>query len=134
MQKAGCLEDCSGFYIQGVSKIVQASTSSLYGAHNPRPFKEDADISKPLSPYAASKGAAEMLSHSYHHLHGLEITVLRYFTVYGPAGRPDMSIFRFIQWIAEENPMVMACKSVISPLWKISREAPLLHLIVPDLK
>jgi nucleoside-diphosphate-sugar epimerase len=90
---------------QGVSKIVQASTSSLYGAHNPRPFKEDADISKPLSPYAASKGAAEMLSHSYHHLHGLEVTVLRYFTVYGPAGRPDMSIFRFIQWIAEENPL-----------------------------
>ena len=89
----------------GVSKIIQASTSSLYGAHNPRPFKEDADISKPLSPYAASKGAAEMLSHSYHHLHGLEITILRYFTVYGPAGRPDMSIFRFIQWIAEERPV-----------------------------
>jgi UDP-glucuronate 4-epimerase len=91
--------------VQGVSKLVQASTSSLYGAHNPRPFKEDADISKPLSPYAASKGAAEMLSHSYHHLHGLEVTILRYFTVYGPAGRPDMSIFRFIQWIAEENPL-----------------------------
>jgi dTDP-glucose 4,6-dehydratase len=89
----------------GVPKIVQASTSSLYGAHNPRPFKENADISKPLSPYAASKGAAEMLSHSYHHLHGLEITILRYFTVYGPAGRPDMSIFRFIQWIAEERPL-----------------------------
>jgi UDP-glucuronate 4-epimerase len=90
---------------QGISKIVQASTSSLYGAHNPRPFKEDADISQPLSPYAASKGAAEMLSHSYHHLHGLEITILRYFTVYGPAGRPDMSIFRFIQWIAEGQPV-----------------------------
>jgi UDP-glucuronate 4-epimerase len=89
----------------GISKIVQASTSSLYGAHNPRPFKEDADISQPLSPYAASKGAAEMLSYSYHHLHGLEITILRYFTVYGPAGRPDMSIFRFIQWIAEEQPL-----------------------------
>ncbi len=94
----GCLE-------RDVGKVVQASTSSLYGAHNPRPFKEDADISKPLSPYAASKGAAEMVCHSYHHLHGLEITVLRYFTVYGPAGRPDMSIFRFIQWIAEERPL-----------------------------
>jgi nucleoside-diphosphate-sugar epimerase len=90
---------------KGIDKVVQASTSSLYGAHNPRPFKEDADISKPLSPYAASKGAAEMLCHSYHHLHGLEITILRYFTVYGPAGRPDMSIFRFIQWIAEERPL-----------------------------
>lgn len=90
---------------RGITKIVQASTSSLYGAHNPRPFKEDADISKPLSPYAASKGAAEMVCHSYHHLHGLEITILRYFTVYGPAGRPDMSIFRFIQWIHEERPL-----------------------------
>ncbi|TFH34873.1 MAG: SDR family NAD(P)-dependent oxidoreductase [Anaerolineales bacterium] len=90
---------------KGVGKIVQASTSSLYGAHNPRPFTEDADISKPLSPYAASKGAAEMVCHSYHYLHGLEITILRYFTVYGPAGRPDMSIFRFIQWIAEEQPL-----------------------------
>jgi UDP-glucuronate 4-epimerase len=90
---------------KGVVKIVQASTSSLYGAHNQRPFKEDADISKPLSPYAASKGAAEMICHSYHHLHGLEITILRYFTVYGPAGRPDMSIFRFIQWIAEDRPL-----------------------------
>jgi UDP-glucuronate 4-epimerase len=90
---------------RGVGKIVQASTSSLYGAHNPRPFREDADISKPLSPYAASKGAAEMICHSYHHLHRLDFTILRYFTVYGPAGRPDMSIFRFIQWIAEEKPL-----------------------------
>jgi UDP-glucuronate 4-epimerase len=90
---------------RGVGKVVQASTSSLYGAHNPRPFKEDADISKPLSPYAASKGAAEMICHSYHHLHDLDFTILRYFTVYGPAGRPDMSIFRFIQWIAEGRPL-----------------------------
>jgi dTDP-glucose 4,6-dehydratase len=101
----GLLNVLNGALEKGVSKVVQASTSSLYGAHNPRPFKEDADISKPLSPYAASKGAAEMVCHSYHHLHGLEITILRYFTVYGPAGRPDMSIFRFIQWIAEERPL-----------------------------
>jgi len=91
----------------GVGKFVQASTSSLYGAHNPRPFTEDADSSRPLSPYAASKGAAEMMCHSYAHLHQLDITVLRYFTVYGPAGRPDMSIFRFIQWIAEDRPLVL---------------------------
>ncbi len=90
-----------------VPKFVQASTSSLYGVHNPRPFSEEADISRPLSPYAASKGAAEMLCHSYHHLHGLDVTVLRYFTVYGPAGRPDMSIFRFVQWIAEGRPVTV---------------------------
>ncbi len=86
---------------KGVPKLVQASTSSLYGLGNPTPFQETADITRPLSPYAATKGAAELLCHTYHHLHGLDVTVVRYFTVYGPAGRPDMSIFRFIQWIAE---------------------------------
>ncbi len=92
---------------RGVRKFVQASTSSLYGAGNPRPFREEADISRPLSPYAASKGAAEMLCHSYHSLYGLDVSVLRYFTVYGPAGRPDMSIFRFVQWIAEDRPVIV---------------------------
>jgi nucleoside-diphosphate-sugar epimerase len=91
----------------GVPKVVQASTSSLYGAHNPRPFREDADISRPLSPYAASKGAAELLCHSYHHLFGLDVTIPRYFTVFGPAGRPDMVIFRFIQWVHEGQPVVI---------------------------
>jgi nucleoside-diphosphate-sugar epimerase len=92
---------------RGIPKVVQASTSSLYGAHNPRPFSETADTSRPLSPYAASKGAAELLCHSYHSLYGIDVTILRYFTVYGPAGRPDMSIFRFIQWIAEDRPLVL---------------------------
>lgn len=92
---------------RGVAKFIQASTSSLYGAHNPRPFAEDADTSRPLSPYAASKGAAEMLCHAYHHLYGLDVTILRYFTVYGPAGRPDMSLFRFIQRLAEDRPLVV---------------------------
>jgi UDP-glucuronate 4-epimerase len=90
---------------RGVKKFVLASTSSLYGEHNPMPFQEDADISRPLSPYASSKGAAEMLCHNFHHLHGLDVSILRYFTVYGPAGRPDMSIFRFIQWVAEGRPL-----------------------------
>jgi dTDP-glucose 4,6-dehydratase len=89
----------------GITKFVQASTSSLYGGHNTTPFSENADTSKPLSPYAASKGAAEMLCHSYHYLYGIDVTILRYFTVYGPAGRPDMSIFRFIQWISEGRPV-----------------------------
>jgi UDP-glucuronate 4-epimerase len=92
---------------QGIPKFVQASTSSLYGAHNPRPFREDADISRPLSPYAATKGAAELLCHSFHALHGLDVTILRYFTVFGPAGRPEMSIFRFIQWVEEGRPVVL---------------------------
>lgn len=91
----------------GVGKLVLASTSSLYGAHNPRPFREDANTDGPLSPYAASKKAAEALCYTYHHLHGLDVTVLRYFTVYGPAGRPDMALFRFVQWIHEGRPVMV---------------------------
>ena len=82
-------------------KFVLSSTSSLYGANNPIPFSEDADTNRPLSPYAASKKAAEAIAYTYHHLHGIDATVLRYFTVYGPAGRPDMSVFRFMRMIAE---------------------------------
>lgn len=92
---------------RGVSKFVLASTSSLYGAHNPLPFREDADTSRPLSPYAASKKAAEVLCYTYHHLYQLDVTVFRYFTVYGPAGRPDMSPFRFVQWVSEGRPVLL---------------------------
>ena len=88
----------------GVRKYVLASTSSLYG-NNERPFREEMPTDRPLSPYAASKKGSETLCYTYHHLYGLDITVLRYFTVYGPAGRPDMSIFRFIRWIAEGEPI-----------------------------
>ena len=84
-----------------IPKFVLSSTSSLYGAHKISPFSEDLSTDKPLSPYAASKKAAESLSFSYHHLYDIDITILRYFTVYGPAGRPDMSIFRFARWITE---------------------------------
>jgi nucleoside-diphosphate-sugar epimerase len=91
----------------GVNKLVLASTSSLYGSRNPVPYREDADTNHPLSPYAASKKAAEAICHSYHHLYGIDVTVVRYFTVYGPAGRPDMSLFRFVQWVAEERPVIV---------------------------
>ncbi len=90
---------------KGIKKFIQASTSSLYGADNPVPFQEEANTDRPLSPYAASKKAAEALCYTYHRLHGLDVTVLRYFTVYGPAGRPDMAPFRFVQWIAEGRPL-----------------------------
>ena len=91
----------------GVRKFLLASTSSLYGKDNRPPCGEDADTNRPLSPYAASKKAAETLAFSYHHLHGIDISIPRYFTVYGPAGRPDMSIFRFIRRIAEGEPIVV---------------------------
>ncbi len=98
------LEACRRF---GIRKYILASTSSLYGAHNPVPYEENTDTNRPLSPYAASKKAAETVAYTYHHLYGIDVTVLRYFTVYGPAGRPDMSIFRFIRAIAEEEPIVV---------------------------
>jgi len=91
----------------GCGKFVLASTSSLYGAHNPMPYDEEADTSRPLSPYAASKKGAEAMCHTYHHLFDLDVTVFRYFTVYGPAGRPDMSLFRFVQWIHEGRPLLV---------------------------
>jgi len=90
-----------------VRKFLLASTSSLYGAHNPVPFREDTDTDRPLSPYAASKKGAEALAHTYHHLHGIDVSIPRYFTVYGPAGRPDMSVFRFVRRIAEDEPIVV---------------------------
>lgn len=91
----------------GVPKFVLASTSSLYGQHNAMPYREDADTNQPLSPYAASKKAAEALCYTYHYLYGLDVTVFRYFTVYGPAGRPDMSLFRFVQWMNEGRPVLV---------------------------
>lgn len=98
------LECCREF---GVKNFLLASTSSLYGKHNPQPFREDADTNRPLSPYAASKKGAEALCHTYHHLYGINVTIPRFFTVYGPAGRPDMSLFRFVQWIMEERPVTV---------------------------
>ncbi len=81
-----------------VSRFVMASTSSLY-AGKAMPFLESADVRQPLSPYAASKLGAEAMSYSYHRLYNLHVSILRYFTVYGPAGRPDMSPFRFTEWV-----------------------------------
>jgi len=91
----------------GINKFILASTSSIYGAHKIQPYSEDINTDAPLSPYAASKKAAEALCYTYHYLYGIDISVLRYFTVYGPAGRPDMSLFRFVQWIYEERPVVV---------------------------
>jgi UDP-glucuronate 4-epimerase len=87
-----------------VPKFVLASTSSLY-AGQPMPFKEDLPVNTPISPYAASKKSAEVIAYTYNYHYGIDVSVVRYFTVYGPAGRPDMSIFRFIKWIMEDRPI-----------------------------
>ncbi len=86
---------------EGITKFLLASTSSIYGENPPLPTPESADSSQPLQTYASSKKGAEVLAYAYHYLHGLDVSVVRYFTVYGPAGRPDMVMFRFTKWIAE---------------------------------
>ena len=88
-----------------IPKFVIASTSSIYGANAPLPTPETHDSSHPLQPYAASKKAAEVLCYTYHSLYAIDVSVVRYFTVYGPAGRPDLAIFRFVQWISEGRPV-----------------------------
>ncbi|MFA7075012.1 MAG: GDP-mannose 4,6-dehydratase [Endomicrobiaceae bacterium] len=95
------LEMCRKYKI---NKFVIASTSSLYAGQK-MPFTESLAVNTPISPYAASKKGAEAMCYSYHYLYGIDISVVRYFTVYGPAGRPDMSIIRFIKWIDEGTPI-----------------------------
>ncbi|MBI5195233.1 MAG: GDP-mannose 4,6-dehydratase [Nitrospirae bacterium] len=87
------LECCKDYKVK---KFILASTSSLYASLD-MPFKETSKTDTPLAPYSATKKGAEALCYAYHYLHGIDITVLRYFTVYGPAGRPDMSIFKFVK-------------------------------------
>lgn len=95
------LEECRA---RGVKKFLLASTSSLY-AGQAMPFSEQLPVNTPISPYAASKKAAEVMAYTYHYLYGIDVSVVRYFTVYGPAGRPDMSVFRFIKWIDQGQPL-----------------------------
>ncbi len=90
--------------IHEIKKYVLASTSSLY-AGQAMPFVESLSVNTPISPYAASKKSAEAMAYAYHHLYGIDVSVCRYFTVYGPAGRPDMCVFRFIKWIDEGVPI-----------------------------
>lgn len=95
------LEGCRDL---GVEKFVLASSSSLYGGSKP-PFDEETPTDHPPSPYAATKKSAELLAWTYHHLYRVDVSVLRYFTAYGPAARPDMCVFRFIRWVMEGEPV-----------------------------
>lgn len=89
----------------GVGHLVFASSSSVYGANTKLPFSEHDNVDHPVSLYAASKKANEMMAHSYAHLYDLPCTGLRFFTVYGPWGRPDMALFKFTKGIIEETPI-----------------------------
>jgi len=90
---------------RGLKKFTLASSSSVYGVNAKVPFAESDPIFHPISPYAASKLACEALGHVYHHLYGLDIAVLRFFTVYGPRQRPDLAIHKFARLIADGKPI-----------------------------
>lgn len=89
----------------GVEHLVYASSSSVYGGNTNMPFSEHDNVDHPVSIYAATKKANELMAHSYSHLFGLPTTGLRYFTVYGPWGRPDMALFLFAKAILEDRPI-----------------------------
>ena len=90
----------------GVKQYQMASTSSIYGGC-PLPYTEDQNANFPISPYAATKRAAEMIAYTYHYQYGINVVINRYFTVYGPAGRPDMSILKFIHMVDIGKPFVL---------------------------
>src|SRR6266571_1096232 len=91
----------------GLRRIVFGSSSSVYGDATPAPFAEDAPAVWPISPYAASKRAGELMAHAFAHLYGMQIACLRFFTVYGPRQRPDLAIHRFTSLIAQGQPVRM---------------------------
>lgn len=90
----------------GVRKFILSSTSSLY-AGLPMPFTEDLPVNTPISPYAASKKSAEAFAYTYYKQFGMDVSILRYFTVFGPGGRPDMAPYRFMKWINEGTPITL---------------------------
>lgn len=96
------LEGCRHY---NVNHLVYASTSSVYGLNTTNPFREEEATEHPVSFYAATKKANEMMAHSYSHLYGIPTTGLRFFTVYGPWGRPDMALFKFTKNILEGKPI-----------------------------
>lgn len=100
----GSLNLLEAMRTRDIKKYVLASTSSLYAGQT-MPFLESLAVNTPISSYAASKKAAEVMAYSHHYLYGIDVSVVRYFTVYGPAGRPDMCIFRFIRWIDQGQPL-----------------------------
>ncbi len=96
------LEECRRYQVES---LVYASTSSVYGANTRMPFSVHDNVDHPLSLYAATKKANELMAHAYSHLYGLPVTGLRFFTVYGPWGRPDMALFQFTRNILAGQPI-----------------------------
>ena len=91
--------------LNGVKKVIAASSSSVYGLNSNAPFSESSPITSAISPYAASKLACEALGHVWHHIYNMDITMLRFFTVYGPRQRPDLALYKFAKLICAGKPI-----------------------------
>ncbi len=92
---------------RSISKLVFASSSSVYGNSKKMPFSEDDNVDNPISPYAFTKKAGELMNYTFHHLYNIDIINLRFFTVYGPGQRPDLAIHKFVKKIANNQPIVL---------------------------
>ena len=90
-----------------VERLIFASSSSVYGNNKKIPFSEDDSVDCPISPYAATKKMGELLCHAYHHIYGLNISLLRFFTVYGPRQRPEMAIHQFVRNVLKGEPIIV---------------------------
>ena len=101
----GTVNLCEAARARGVKKITIASSSSVYGVNAKVPFSEADPIFSAISPYAASKLACEALGHVYHHIYGMDVAMLRFFTVYGPRQRPDLAIYKFARLITAGKPI-----------------------------
>ena len=92
---------------RAINKLVFASSSSVYGNNKKMPFSEDDNVDNPISPYAFTKKAGELMNYTFHHLYNIDIINLRFFTVYGPGQRPDLAIHKFVERIAKGQPLVL---------------------------
>lgn len=92
---------------RAIDKLVFASSSSVYGNNKKMPFSEDDNVDNPISPYAFTKKACELMNYTFHHLYNIDIINLRFFTVYGPGQRPDLAIHKFVERITKDQPLVL---------------------------
>ena len=90
-----------------IDKLVFASSSSVYGNNKKMPFNEDDNVDNPISPYAFTKKACELMNYTFHHLYNIDIINLRFFTVYGPGQRPDLAIHKFVERISKDQPLIL---------------------------
>jgi UDP-glucuronate 4-epimerase len=103
----GTLQVLEAMRRHGVKRLIFASSSSVYGNDSQAPFREDSPAERPISPYAATKKAGELLTHVYHHLYGFSVHCLRFFTAYGPRQRPDLAIRKFAGLIIDGRPITI---------------------------